>query len=186
MNQKILNELFVEQIRDLYDAEKQLVKALPKMIKAVVSEALAEGLRSHLVETQGHVTRLEEVFGMLGLPAKGKTCKAMKGLVEEGGEAIEQNEAGALRDLAIIAAGQRVEHYEMSGYGTARTLAERLGMKDAFELLQQTEDEERAADMKLTDAATLIYDSADEEEDAAPEAVGVGASRKTNNRNHSH
>jgi ferritin-like metal-binding protein YciE len=165
MNQEILQELFVEQIRDLYDAEKQMVKALPKMVKAAESEELAEGLRSHLVETQGHVTRLEQIFGILGMAPKGKTCKAMKGLVEEGGEAIQGNEAGELRDLAIIAAGQRVEHYEISAYGTARTLAEHLSMKDAVELLQQTEDEEKAADEKLTEVATSIYGSLEEDED---------------------
>src|ERR1700730_4901950 len=127
MNQEILQELFVEQIRDIYDAEKQLVKALPKLAKAAESEELAEGLRNHLVETQGQVTRLEEVFGMVGVAAKGKPCKAMKGLIEEGSEAIEEEKKGALRDLSMIAAAQRVEHYEISAYGTARTLAEHLG-----------------------------------------------------------
>ncbi len=165
MNQETLQELFVEQIRDIYDAEKQLVKALPKLAKAAENEDLAEGFRSHLQETQGHVARLEEVFGLLGIAAKGKPCKAMKGLVEEGAEAIEEEEKGAMRDLAMIAAAQRVEHYEISAYGTVRTLAEHLNMDDAVELLQQTENEEKEADSKLTEVAVSIYGSADEEEE---------------------
>ena len=112
MNQEILQELFVEQLRDILDAEKQLVKALPKLAKAVESEDLAEALRSHLQETQNHVTRLEEVFGIVGVAPRGKPCKAMKGLVEEGSEAVQEQDKGALRDLAIIAGAQRVEHYE--------------------------------------------------------------------------
>jgi len=169
MNQETLQELFVEQIRDLYDAEKQLVKALPKLVKAVESEELAEGLRNHLEETQGHVSRLEEIFGLAGVPAKAKPCKAMKGLIEEGSEAIQENEEGELRDLAIIAGAQRVEHYEISAYGTARTLAEHLGMDQAAELLQQTEDEEKAADSNLTKAAMTLYESS-EGEDQGEEA----------------
>jgi ferritin-like metal-binding protein YciE len=164
MNQETLQELFVEQIRDIYDAEKQLVKAIPKLAKAAESEDLADGLRNHLVETQGHVTRLEEVFSLLGAPAKAKPCKAMKGLIEEGSEAIEEEEKGVLRDLAMIAAAQRVEHYEISAYGTARTLAEHLGLTEAAELLEQTEDEEKNADSTLTKVAMSLYDSSGEEE----------------------
>jgi ferritin-like metal-binding protein YciE len=173
MNQDTLHELFVEQIRDIYDAEKQLVKALPKLVKAVQSDDLAEALRSHLVETETHVTRLEEVFGMLEMTPKAKPCKAMKGLIAEGGEAAKE-EKGALRDLAIIAGGQRVEHYEISAYGTARTLAEYLGLSQAAELLQQTENEEKKADSTLTDVATTIYQSVEDEslEDEGDEADG--------------
>lgn len=177
MNQDILKELFVEQIRDLYDAEKQLVKALPKLAKAAESDDLVESLRSHLEETQNQVARLEEVFGILGMPAKGKPCKAMKGLVEEGSEAVEENEKGELRDLAIIAGGQRVEHYEISAYGTARTIAEFLEMSDVVDLLQQTENEEKAADSKLTEVAMAIYESSSNEEDDEDETVSAGASR---------
>lgn len=182
MNQETLQELFVEQIRDIYDAEKQLVKAIPKMAKAAQSEELADGLRNHLVQTQEHVTRLEEVFGIAGVAAKGKPCKGMKGLIEEGGEALEEEEKGALRDLAIIAAAQRVEHYEISAYGTARTLAEQLGLNDAAELLQQTEDEEKEADSTLTKAAMSLYESSDGEENQAEgenedEMASVGSSR---------
>jgi len=164
-----------------------LVKALPKLAKAAQSEDLAEALRSHLTETEGHVKRLEKVFGVLGVPAKGKSCKAMKGLVEEGGEAA-QEEAGELRDLAIIAGGQRVEHYEISAYGTARTLAERLNLNQAAELLQKTEDEEIAADSKLTEIAMSIYDSSDSEDEEETVGVGTRAGRghaKSGGRNSS-
>src|SRR5579872_4177974 len=159
MQQETLRELFVEQIRDLYDAEKQLVKTLPKLAKAAESEELAEALKSHLEETQNQVSRLEEIFQEVGVPARGKTCKGMKGLLEEGGEAVQEEDEGALRDLAIIAGGQRVEHYEISAYGTARTLAEKIGMNRAAQLLQQTEDEEREADNKLTEVAMSLYDA---------------------------
>jgi ferritin-like metal-binding protein YciE len=177
MNHETLQELFVEQIRDIYDAEKQLVKALPKLAKAAQSEDLAEALRTHLRETEEQVSRLEEVFAAVGVPAKGKPCKAMKGLLEEGNEAIQEGEAGALRDLAIIAGGQRVEHYEMSAYGTARAIAEQLGLNEAIDLLQQTEDEEKQADAKLTQVASMLYESSegDEEEKTA----SAGASRAT-------
>lgn len=123
MNQETLKELLVDQIRDLYDAEKQLVKALPKLAKAADSEELGNALRTHLAETQNHVARLEKVFKSIGAPVKGKPCKGMQGLVEEGGEAVQEKEEGPARDLAIVAGGQKVEHYEMSAYGTARALA---------------------------------------------------------------
>jgi ferritin-like metal-binding protein YciE len=168
MNQEHLQELFVEQIRDIYDAEKQLVKALPKLAKAAESEELAEALRNHLEETQGQVTRLEEVFSIAGVAAKGKPCKGMKGLIEEGSEALQEEE-GPMRDLALIAGCQRVEHYEMSAYGTARTLAGVLEMDDAVDLLQQAEDEEKAADETLTKVAMGIYESSESGEDEAEE-----------------
>lgn len=182
MNQETLQELFVEQIRDIYDAEKQLVKALPKLAKASESEELADGFRNHLVETQGQVTRLEEVFGLLGVAAKGKPCKAMKGLVEEGAEAIEEEEKGPMRDLAMIAAAQRVEHYEISAYGTARTLAEHLGMTEAAELLQQTEDEEKAADSALTTVAMALYESSDEGEENEKKMASTAAGSRKSSR----
>ena len=166
MKQETLRDLLVEQIQDLYDAERQLVKALPKMAEAADSSDLAEAINGHLAETESQVSRLEEVFGTLGVKAKSKTCKAMKGLIEEGEEALKKEE-GDIRDLAIIAAAQRVEHYEISAYGTARTIAERLGLDDAAELLQQTEDEEEQADSKLSDVADAIYDASEELEDEA-------------------
>lgn len=173
INQETLRELFIEQIRDLYDAEKQLVKALPKLAKAVQSEELSDAIRSHLEETEGHVERLEQVFEAVGVAAKGKPCKAMKGLVAEGSEATQEDK-GELRDLAVIAGAQRVEHYEISAYGTARTLAEFLGLEDAVRLLQETEEEESAADEKLTEIAMSIYESAGEQEDEEQETVGAG------------
>src|SRR5438045_598667 len=172
MNQEILKELFVEQLRDILDAEKQLVKALPKLAKAAESEDLTEALRSHLEETQNHVTRLEEVFGMVGVAARAKPCKGMRGLIEEGNEAVQEEDEGILRDLAIIAGAQRVEHYEISAYGTVRTLAEHLELNDAVELLQQTEDEEKEADSKLTQVATELYESSGEEEGEEAEEEG--------------
>jgi ferritin-like metal-binding protein YciE len=178
MNQETLKELLVEQIRDMYDAEKQLTKALPKLAKAASSPELVEAIRSHLEETQNHVFRLEQVFEAMEVAAKGKPCKAMKGLVEEGSEATQENEKGSLRDLAIIAGAQRVEHYEISAYGTARTLAEHLNLEEVIELLQETEDEEKEADSNLTTVAIALYASGDEEEaEDEPETVSAGSSR---------
>jgi ferritin-like metal-binding protein YciE len=164
MNQKTLQELFTEQIRDLFDAEKQLVKALPQMAKSAESEDLATALRNHLEETKGQVQRLEKVFSIISVTPRGKACKAMKGLIEEGNEAVGEHDKGELRDLAIIAAAQRVEHYEISAYGTARALAEHLELDDAVQLLQQTEEEEKNADSLLTEVAESLYESEDEDE----------------------
>ncbi|MCU1338143.1 MAG: ferritin-like protein [Bryobacterales bacterium] len=163
MDQQSLQELLVDNVRDIYDAEKQLVKALPKMAKAADSEELADAIREHLEQTQNQVGRLENIFEMLGIPAKGKPCKGMRGLIEEGSEALEEDE-GVLRDLEIIAGAQKVEHYEIAAYGTARTIAERLGNDDAAKLLQETEDEEKAADSKLSEIAMSLYEVADMEE----------------------
>jgi len=165
MTQETLQELLVEQLRDIYDAEKQLVKALPKLAKAAENEDLVEALREHTSVTEGQVGRLEQVFGIVGAPAKGKACKGMKGLLEEGNETVQQEDKGEMRDLAIIAAAQKVEHYEMSAYGTIRTLAEQLDLSDAVELLQQTEEEEKEADSRLTDVAVSIYESAMDEDE---------------------
>jgi ferritin-like metal-binding protein YciE len=166
MEQETLRELFTEQLRDLYDAEKQIVKALPRLAKAVESEELSEALNNHLEETKGHVQRIEEVFKIAGITAKGKPCKGMRGLLEEGNEAVQEEDEGALRDLAIVAGCQKVEHYEISAYGTIRTVAEQLEMRDVVKLLQQTEQEEKRADETLTEVAVGIYESsAGEEED---------------------
>ena len=169
MNSETLQDLFVEQIRDIYDAEKQLVKALPKMAKAANSEDLANALRNHLEETQNQVTRLEEVFRSVGLPPKGKSCKGMKGLIEEGNETVQAEEDERLTDLAIIAAAQRVEHYEISAYGTAKAIAEHLGNQQAVRLLEETEEEESAADAKLSEIAAMIYQEEEEPEEEAAE-----------------
>ncbi len=143
-------DLFVEQLQDLYDAEQRLVKALPLMAGAANNPALKSAFQEHLQQTQTHVTRLEQVFKMLGKTAKSKTCDAMKGLISEGEEAIKSTGDPNVKDAALIAAAQRVEHYEIAGYGTVRTFAQRLGRQDAARLLQQTLDEEAATDKKLT------------------------------------
>lgn len=143
----------MEELKDLYSAEKQLVKALPKMAQAAEDIQLKDALLSHLEETKGQVTRLEEVFRDLGKTPKAVTCKAMKGLIEEGEEAVEKTEKCPARDAAIIGAAQRVEHYEISAYGTAHTHAMVLGLQRAEDLLQQTLDEEKEADNKLNDIA---------------------------------
>ncbi len=150
---KSFDDLFVEQLQDLYDAEQRLVKALPKMADAAHSPALKNAFTEHLRQTEGHVSRLEQVFKMLGKSASSKACEAMKGLVEEGQEAISATGDPNVKDAALIAAAQRVEHYEIAGYGTVRTFAQRLGRQDAARLLQQTLDEEAATDKKLTSLA---------------------------------
>jgi ferritin-like metal-binding protein YciE len=166
MHQEILQEFFVGQIKDLYDAEKQLVKALPKMAKAASSEELGDALRSHLQETGYHVERLERVFQSLGMSAKGKPCAGMKGLIEEGSEEMHRQDEDGLRDLAIIAAAQRVEHYEIAAYGTAKAVAEHLGNDDAVRLLGETEEEEAAADSRLTEIAMSIYEAQGQEDES--------------------
>ena len=170
-----LEDLLLEQIQDLYDAEKQLVRALPKMAKGATSEELREAIEEHLSETKNQVTRLEEVFKELGERAAGKTCKAMKGLIEEGSEALEEKAEETFRDLAIIAAAQRVEHYEISAYGTASAIAAQLGHEGVVELLKATEKEESNADSKLTEIAEMLmadFAAASEEDDE-----GEGASQ---------
>jgi ferritin-like metal-binding protein YciE len=144
------DDLFVEQLEDLYDAERQLTKALPKMAGAASNPSLRSAFQEHLRQTENQVTRLERVFQTLGKSARSKTCEAMQGLVEEGEEVISASGNPDVKDAALIAAAQRVEHYEIAGYGTARTFAERLGRQDAARLLQETLDEEAATDKKLT------------------------------------
>ena len=151
-----LQALLIDELQDLYHAENQLVDALPKMAEAATNPELKAGFVRHLEETRVHVERLEQVFDTLGESAKGKTCHAMKGLVEEGAEAIKLKAPSAVRDAALIGAAQRVEHYEMAGYGTARAFAEALGESSAAVLLQQTLDEEGAANKTLTEAARTV------------------------------
>src|SRR3977135_3778779 len=146
-----LEDLFVHELKDLLIAEKQLVKALPKMAKGAASEALQAAFEEHLEQTKGHVERLEKIFQLLDKPARAEHCKAMEGLVEEGSDLLEEEGAPMVKDAALIGAAQRVEHYEISAYGTARTLAELLSQNDAAELLQQTLDEEKETDEKLTE-----------------------------------
>ena len=151
-----LKDLYVSELRDLYSAEKQILKALPKMAKAASAPELQDAFKSHLTQTKGHVDRLEKIFEDLGLKPTGKTCKAMEGLVEEGRELIEEKPEPHVLDAGLIAAAQRVEHYEMAGYGSVRTFAKQLGESDAVKLLQQTLDEEGETDKKLTQLAESL------------------------------
>ena len=143
-----------ETNQDLYDAEKRLTQALPKVAEAVSSPQLQSTIREHLAETETHLDRLERIYRMIGKEPAGHTCEAMKGLIKEGEEVIDADGDPAVKDAALIGAAQRVEHYEIAGYGTARTFAERLGHDEAAQLLQQTLDEEKDADRKLTEVAT--------------------------------
>ncbi|MEI9999816.1 MAG: ferritin-like domain-containing protein [Verrucomicrobiota bacterium] len=155
---KIINlrDVYVEQLKDLYNAEQQLIKALPKMAKAASNPDLAQGFEEHLEQTKGHANRLEEIFKKLEEKPTGKKCKAMEGLIKEGAEAIEEDATDAARDALLIAAAQRVEHYEIAGYGSVRTYADLLGDGDAVKLLGETLQEEKDTDEKLTDAAESI------------------------------
>jgi ferritin-like metal-binding protein YciE len=153
MKVESLRDLYIEQLRDLYNAEQQLVKALPKMAKAASSEELKAAFEDHLGQTRQHVQRIETIFEQMGEKAQGKKCKAMEGLVEEGGEVIEENMVDGIKDAALIAAAQRVEHYEIAGYGCVRAYATKLGDNDAASLLTQTLDEEKEADQTLNDIA---------------------------------
>jgi len=151
-----LKELYVEELKDLYNAENQLLKALPRLARKASSPDLKAAFEEHLDQTEGQVNRLEKIFKALGEKPTGKTCKAMKGLVEEGKEIIEEEGDDAVLDAALIGAAQKVEHYEIAGYGTARTFASLLGEEDAVEMLQETLDEEAAADKKLTALAESL------------------------------
>jgi len=150
MNLPTLEKLFEEQLKDIYNAESQIVKALPKLAKKASSSELKGALTSHLQETKHQVERLGQIAEGLGRKLTGKKCKAMEGLIEEGAEVLEAEGPGPVIDAAIIAAAQRVEHYEIAAYGTARALAEQLGHDEFAELLQETLDEESAADEKLS------------------------------------
>jgi len=153
MKMKTMHDLLVHEIKDLHSAEKQLTKALPKMAKAATNEDLRQAFESHLEETEQQLERLEEILEQLELPARGPKCKAMEGLIEEGKEILEEDMEDQVRDAALIAAAQRVEHYEIAAYGCARTFAQQLGHEDIAEKLQQTLEEEKAADEKLNEIA---------------------------------
>lgn len=156
MKIETLDTLLQEELKDIYDAEKQLVKALPKMAKGATSEELRTAIEEHLEVTKGQVQRLEQAFELLGAKAKGKSCMGMKGLIEEGQEVMNEDASEELRDVAMIGAAQRVEHYEIAAYGTARTFAEKLGHEDVAELLQETLNEEEEADRKLTQISETL------------------------------
>jgi ferritin-like metal-binding protein YciE len=151
-----LEPLMIEELRDLLDAEKQVTKALPKMARAASSDELRMAFEEHLEQTNHQVERLNEVFDQIGQPARGKKCEAMQSLIEEGEQMLEEADEGPMRDALLIAAAQKVEHYEMAAYGTARTYANLLGHSDAAELLEQTLNEEKQTDRRLTDIAESV------------------------------
>jgi ferritin-like metal-binding protein YciE len=172
-----LKELYVDELKVLYNAENQLVKALPKMAKAASSEELRQGFEEHLEQTKGHVQRLEKIFQTLGESPKGKKCKGMEGLVEEGTEVMEEF-AGSLMDAALIGAAQRVEHYEIAAYGTACAFAEELGETEQASLLNETLEEEKETDKKLTKLADQINAQANEAGEEAEADVNQDKKKK--------
>lgn len=168
-------DLLVEELKDLYSAETQLIKALPKMAEAASSDELREAFETHLEQTQVHVERLETIGKQLGESMTGKKCKAMAGLVAEGADVIEEDAEPAMRDLALIGAAQKVEHYEIAGYGTTRTLAELAGEDDIAGILQETLDEEGEADKLLTKIASeMELDTENDDDDEADDEQPVG------------
>jgi ferritin-like metal-binding protein YciE len=151
--EKTLDDLFLDTLKDIYYAEKQIIKTLPKMAKAAQSPELKAGFEQHLEETEGHVERLEQVFELIGKPARGKTCDAILGIIEEGKSIIEDFKGTQALDAGLVSAAQAVEHYEIARYGTLKTWAQQLGLKDAVTLLDATLKEEIATDKKLTQVA---------------------------------
>ena len=156
MSVETIDKLLVAELKDLYSAENQITKVLPKLAKAAQSNELKKAFESHLKETEGQIQRLEQIFEILGGSPKGKVCVGMKGVLEEGNEMLEETVEGEIRDAALISAAQRVEHYEMAGYGSVRSYAELLGKQQIAQLLQATLEEERAADKKLTDISHKV------------------------------
>lgn len=162
MPEQGLKQLYIDELKDLHNAENQLVKALPKLAKGAQSNELRQGFEEHLEQTKGHVQRLEQIFEMLGESPKGKKCKGMEGLIEEGSEVMDEDYEGSVLDAALIGAAQRVEHYEIAGYGTVRSMAELLGESDQVALLEETLQEEKETDEKLTELAKQINAEANE------------------------
>lgn len=156
MHMENLQDLMKEDLKDLLNAENQILKALPKMIKSASNEQLQEAFELHLEETKGHVERVEQVMEMLGMPTRGKTCKAMQGIIEEGKEVMSEDADDDVMDAALIGAAQKVEHYEIATYGTLCTYADILGLQDAKRLLGQNLEEEKRTDQKLTDLAEAV------------------------------
>jgi ferritin-like metal-binding protein YciE len=151
-----IEKLFIAELRDLYSAENQITKALPKMVNAATSKDLKKALENHLRETEGQIERLVQICSIMGTNPRGKTCEGMKGVLEEGASMLKESEKGDVRDAAMISAAQRVEHYEMAAYGTVRTYAELLGQTQCAKLLEETLEEEKAADQKLTSIAKKV------------------------------
>lgn len=152
-----IEKLFIDELRDLYSAETQIAKTLPKLAKAADSEELRSSFESHLRETEGHVRRLEQIFEMIGESPKGRTCDGIKGVLSEGAKMLRGTKEGPVRDEALISSAQRVEHYEMAAYGTVRSHADRMGQKQMAEILDRTLDEEKRADKKLTDVSNSVF-----------------------------
>jgi ferritin-like metal-binding protein YciE len=173
-----LEDAYIEQLRDLYSAENQLIKALPKMAKAAHNEELKNGFLEHLEQTKVHAQRIEEIFEELDEKPTGKKCKAMAGLVEEGAETISEDATPEVKDALLIAAAQRVEHYEIAGYGTVKTFARLLGHEDAAKLLEETLQEESETDEKLTEAAESINAEANAGGDSDKEETANSSRRK--------
>ena len=148
-----LSDAFYDELRDMYSAEKQLVKAIPKMVKKATCKDLAKAFSDHLAQTVQHVARIESAFEDTGKEPKAKKCEAMAGLIKEAGEIMEECEEGSMRDAGIISAAQKVEHYEIATYGTLRQFAETLGLTKVVQLLEETLAEEKASDVKLTEVA---------------------------------
>ena len=178
MKLKTLSDLFADHMKDLYSAENQLIKALPKMAKSATNPDLRAGFEQHLEETRGQAERIEQICEDLGISPKGKKCAAMEGLIEEGKEIMEEDASPAVLDAGLIAAAQKVEHYEIASYGTVRTWAEQLGLEDAVALLEETLEEEKATDEKLTElAVTIINEEAEEGDEEEEEAASNGKSK---------
>ena len=171
-----IKDLLEDEIKDLYSAEKQLIKAIPKMAKGSNNEELTSAFEAHLKETEGQVTRLEEVAKLLGTTTTGKTCKGMEGVIEEGSEALEEDGDENVLDLGIIGAGSRVEHYEMAGYTTAINLAKQLGNTKVVSLLTQTLSEEQAADEKLRKIGQQLLKQAPVDKDSQKDPKKMSAS----------
>ena len=180
MADKGLKELYIDELKDLYSAENQLVRALPKMAKGAASDELRQGFEEHLEQTKDHVQRLEQIFEALGENPKGKKCKGMEGLIEEGSEVLEDDYEGNILDAALIGAAQRVEHYEMAGYGTVRAMAEVLGENKHVSLLTKTLEEEKETDERLTQLAKTAnsLDNATGDEGRRDEELSSGARGK--------
>jgi ferritin-like metal-binding protein YciE len=161
MKEAKFDELFREELEDLYDAEKQIVQALPKMAEAASSEELSSAFQDHLEQTKEQVKRLEKIFKTLGVKPQGKTCEGMQGLIKEGQRMISEIPKSPVLDAGLIGAAQKIEHYEISGYGTVRTMAEMLGQQDAADLLEETLEEEKTTDETLTEIAESIMTGED-------------------------
>jgi len=181
MSMTSLRDLLINELKDLYSAENQLVKALPRMAKAASNEQLKEGIQNHLEETERQVERLDRIFEILETSPRGKKCQAMQGLIEEGKELISEKPEAAVLDAGIICAAQKVEHYEIAGYGCVRTWANQLGLEEVVELLEETIAEEKAADQKLTEVAeSMVNVEAEEGEMEEEEEQPSGNGRRKN------